>query len=150
MRPRAFPRRSPPRWSNESGSFFEPCCGPEDAPTHAITVTPNGNFLFSANNDATVGASSINADGSLSHVGDLNLGACDTGAITASNSFVWVTDTCNIGGGTGPWAVWTMSTGATGALTSSSSVPLTNVFSWLWSIDVDPVGNFVYAGDEGG
>src|SRR5579863_4640074 len=50
---------------NESGSFYEPCCGSGDAPTHVITVTPNGNFLYSSNNDATVGAYKINADGSL-------------------------------------------------------------------------------------
>jgi 6-phosphogluconolactonase (cycloisomerase 2 family) len=69
---------------NESGSFFEPCCSPEDAATHVLTITPNGNFLFSSNNDATVGAYKINTDGSLAHVADLNLGACDTGAITAN------------------------------------------------------------------
>jgi len=43
-----------------------------------------------------------------------------------------------------------MAIGATGALTNSSSVPLVSVFSWLWSIDVDPVANFLYVGDEGG
>ena len=131
---------------NESGSFFEPFT-PDDSETHVLTITPNGSFLYSANNDATVGAYKINADGSLSHIADLNLGACDTGAITANNNYVWVTDSC---GGQGPWNVWTMAIGATGALTNSSSVPLVSVYAWLWSIDVDPVSNFVYVGDEGG
>lgn len=132
---------------NESGSFFEPCCGPEDAATHVLTITPNGNFLFSSNNDATVGAYKINTDGSLSHVADLNLGACDTGGISANNSYVWVTDTC---GNSGPWNVWTISIGATGALTNASSVTLLGVDSFLWSVQVNPVSNFVYVGDEGG
>ena len=94
-----------------------------------------------------MGAYAINANGSLAHIADLNLGACDTGAITASNSFVWVTDTC---GNSGPWNVWTMAIGATGTLTNSSSVPLVGVDSWLWSIQVNPAANFVYVGDEGG
>ena len=132
---------------NESGSFYQPCCGSGDAATHVITVTPDGNFLYSSNNDATVGAYKINADGSLAHVSDLNLGACVTGAITASNSYVWVTDTC---GFSGPWNVWTMAIGATGALTNASSVALVGVDAWLWSIQVDPAANFVYVGDEGG
>ena len=29
---------------NESGSFYQPCCGAGDAATHVITVTPKGNF----------------------------------------------------------------------------------------------------------
>jgi 6-phosphogluconolactonase (cycloisomerase 2 family) len=132
---------------NESGKFYEPCCGVGDAPTHVITITPNGNFLYSANSDATVGAYTINANGSLAHIGDLNLGACNTGAITANNSFAWVTDTC---GNSGPWHVWTMAIGATGALTNSSSVALVGVDAWLWSIQVNPAANFVYVGDEGG
>ena len=37
---------------NESGSFYEACC----TPTHVVTITPNGSFLYSANSDATVGA----------------------------------------------------------------------------------------------
>jgi 6-phosphogluconolactonase (cycloisomerase 2 family) len=132
---------------NESGSFFQPCCGADDAATHVLTITPNGNFLFSSNNDATVGAYKINSDGSLAHVADLNLGnlACDTGGISANNSFVWVTDDCGQA-----FAVWTMSIGATGALTSASSVALSGVDGWLWSVQVNPVANFVYAGDEGG
>ncbi len=39
---------------NESGSFYEPCCGAGDAATHVLAVTPKGHFLYSANNDATV------------------------------------------------------------------------------------------------
>jgi 6-phosphogluconolactonase (cycloisomerase 2 family) len=132
---------------NESGTFYEPCCGVGDAPTHVITVTPNGNFLYSANNDATVGAYKINTDGSLAHIADLNIGACDTGAITGNDTYVWVTDTC---GNTGPWNVWTHKIGATGALTSASSIVLTGVDSWLWSIQINPVANFIYVGDEGG
>jgi 6-phosphogluconolactonase (cycloisomerase 2 family) len=132
---------------NESGSFFEPCCGPEDAATHVLTTTPNGNFLFSANNDATVGAYKINTDGSLAHVAELNLGmlACDTGGISANNSYVWGTDDCGQA-----FSVWTMSIGATGALTNASSVALNGVDGWLWSVQVNPVSNFVYVGDEGG
>jgi 6-phosphogluconolactonase len=132
---------------NESGSFYQPCCGVGDAATHVITITPKGDLLYSANNDATVGAYKINTDGSLAHIADLNLGACDTGAITANDSYVWVTDTC---GNSGPWAVWSLKIGVTGALTNSSSVALTGVDAWLWSIQVDPAANFVYVGDEGG
>lgn len=132
---------------NESGTFYEPCCGQGDAPTHVITVTPSGNFLYSANNDATVGAYKINTDGSLAHIADLNIGACDTGAITANDTYVWVTDTC---GNSGPWNVWTLKIGATGTLTNSSSVVLTGVDSWLWSIQINPAANFIDVGDEGG
>ncbi len=132
---------------NESGSFYQPCCGAGDAATHVITVTPKGNFFYSSNNDATVGAYKINADGSLAHIADLNLGACVTGGITANDSFAWVTDSC---GFSGPWNVWTLKIGATGALTNASSVALLGVDAWLWSIQVDPAANFVYVGDEGG
>ena len=112
---------------NESGSFYAPCCGSGDAATHVITITPSGSFLYSSNNDATVGAYKINTDGSLAHLADLNLGACVTGAITANDSFVWVTDTC---GNNGPWNGWTLKIGA--------------------SIQVNPAVKFLYAGDEGG
>ena len=132
---------------NASGTFYEPCCGTGDSPTHVITITPSGKFLYSANNNATVGAYTINSNGSLTHISDLDLGACFTGAITANDSFAWVTDTC---GSTGPWNVFTMKIGSTGALTKVSSVALTGVFSWLWSIQVNPVANFLYVGDEGG
>jgi 6-phosphogluconolactonase (cycloisomerase 2 family) len=132
---------------NESGDFFEPCCRVDDAPTHVIALTPNGRYLYSANNDATVGAYKINPDGSLTHISDLNVGACHSGAITANDNFVWVTDTCNDGG---PWRVWTSKIGATGALTKASSVTLTGVYSWLWSIQVNPAVNFLYVGDAGG
>jgi Lactonase, 7-bladed beta-propeller len=136
---------------NESGNFFEPCCGAGDAATHVITVTPKGKFLYSANNDATVGAYKINSDGSLSHISDLDIGACDTGAITSNDSYVWVTDTCGLGTTyNGPWAVYTLKIGSDGSLTSASNVALTNVYTWLWSIQVNPVANFLYVGDEGG
>jgi 6-phosphogluconolactonase (cycloisomerase 2 family) len=132
---------------NESGSFYEPCCGGGDAPTHVITITPNGDFLYSGNNDATVGAYKINADGSLAHIADLDIGACDTGAITANDTYVWVNDTC---GNSGPWNIFTLKIGTNGGLTNASSVALTGVFGWLWSIQVNPAANFLYAGDEGG
>lgn len=132
---------------NESGTFYQPCCGVGDAATHVITVTPNGKYLYSSNNDATVGAYSIGSTGALTHIADLNVTACDTGAISANNSFVWVTDTC---GSSGPWNVMTMTIGASGALTNASSVALTGVDGWLWSIQVNPVANFLYVGDEGG
>jgi 6-phosphogluconolactonase (cycloisomerase 2 family) len=131
---------------NESGDFFKPW-GRPDAPTHVITLTPNGQYLYSANNDATVGAYKINPDGSLTHISDLDVGACNAGAITANDNFVWVTDTCSLGG---PWKVWTVKIGATGALAKASSVTLTGVFSLLWSIQVNPAVNFLYVGDAGG
>jgi 6-phosphogluconolactonase (cycloisomerase 2 family) len=74
---------------NHSGSFFF-----SYNYGHVITVTPSGKFLYSANNDSTVGAYTIGADGSLTHVADLDVGACNTGMVTANDSFVWVTDTC--------------------------------------------------------
>jgi 6-phosphogluconolactonase len=131
---------------NASGSFFMPS-GTTTSPTHVITVTPKGKFLYSANNDASVGAYSIGSNGALTHISDLNVTACDTGAITANDSFVWVTDTC---GNSGPWNVMTMKIGSNGALTNVSSIALTNVFTWLWSIQVNPLGKFLYVGDEGG
>lgn len=131
---------------NESGSFYEPS-SQSDSPTHVLTITPNGNFLYSANNDATVGAYSINSDGSLTHIADLNTGACVTGAISATNSYAWVTDTCS---SSGPWHVITLKIGSNGALTVVASQTLTGVYTWLWSVQVNPVANFLYVGDEGG
>ncbi len=132
---------------NESGTYYAPCCGAGTAATHVIAVTPSGKYLYSANNDATVGAYAIGVNGALTHITDLNVGACDTGAITANDIYVWVTDTC---GNSGPWNVWTLKIGTTGALTNGSSVVLTGVDAWLWSIQINPVANFVYVGDEGG
>jgi 6-phosphogluconolactonase (cycloisomerase 2 family) len=132
---------------NTSGSFYEPNGSAGNSATHVITITPNGNFLYSANNDANVGAYKINTDGTLAHIADLNIGACDTGAVTANNKFVWVTDTC---GSSGPWNVFALKIGTDGSLTQTSSVTLTGVYSWLWSIQVNPVANFLYVGDEGG
>ena len=131
---------------NESGSFFEPS-SQGDSPTHVLTVTPGGKYLYTANNDATVGAYSIGSNGALTHIADLNIGACDTGAITSTDNFVWVTDTC---GGSGPWNVFTLKIGSNGSLTKTGSVALTNVYTWLWSIQLNPVANFLYVGDEGG
>ena len=131
---------------NESGNFYEPG-GSGDSATSVLTVTPGGKFLYSSNNDATVGAYSIGSNGALTHIADLNIGACDTGAITSSDSFVWVTDTC---GSSGPWNVFTLKIGSNGSLTKTSSVVLTNVYSWLWSIQINPAFNFLYVGDEGG
>jgi 6-phosphogluconolactonase (cycloisomerase 2 family) len=138
---------------NESGSFFEPCCGAGDAATHVITVTPKGKFLYSANNDATVGAYSIGSNGALTHIADLNISACasgdpdQTGAITSTDKFVWVTDTC---ANEDEWHVITLKIGSNGSLTQTNSVALAGVYSWLWSIQVNPAANFVYVGDEGG
>jgi 6-phosphogluconolactonase (cycloisomerase 2 family) len=133
---------------NESGSFFTPSAV-SDSPTHVITITPNGNFLYATNNDAMVSAYSIGANGALTHIGDLNVGASNTGAITANNDFAWVTDTNSTGCGT-IWNVMTMRIGANGALTNVSTTPLAGVFCWLWSISVSPDGRFVQVGDEGG
>lgn len=131
---------------NESGSFYQPVSS-GDSGTHVLTVTPSGKYLYTANNDAMVGAYSIGSNGALSHIADLNIGACHTGAITSNDSFVWVTDTC---GSSGPWNVFTMKIGSNGSLTKTSSVALTGVDSWLWSIQVNPAANFLYVGDEGG
>jgi len=131
---------------NSSGSFFEPCCGPGDAPTHVITVTPKGNYLYSANNDATVGAYSVNFNGTLSHIGNFDAGACATGAITSNNSYVWVTDTCS---DSGTWAVHTLRINSDGSLIAVGQVELTGVHGWLWSIQINPAAKFIYVGDAG-
>ena len=147
---------------------------------NVITVTPSGKFLYSANNDATVGAYTIGADGSLTHLADLNVGACATGMVTANDSFVWVTDTCynllpaiarpvgnrtirnaavsngqgakceTTGCGNGAGNVVSMSIGADGTLTRVSTLPLTNVFAQLVSIQVNPMAKFLYVGENGG
>ena len=145
------PTEIAPRVINESGNFFQPnsgACGGDD-PTHVLTVTPNGRFLYATNNDAMVSAYSIGSNGALSHIGDLNVGASNTGAITANNSFAWVTDTNSTSCGT-VWHVMTMRIGSNGALTNVSTATLTSVFCWLWSISVSPDGRFVQVGDEGG
>lgn len=134
---------------NESGKFYEPI-GSGDSGTHVLTVTPSGKYLYTANNDATVGAYSIGSNGALSHIADLNIGACATGAITATDSFVWVTDTCPAGSSGGPWNVFTLKVGSNGSLTKTSSIALTGVDAWLWSIQVNPAANLLYVGDEGG
>lgn len=139
---------------NESGAFFIPSTD-HDSPTHVITITPDGRFLYATNNDAKVSAYSIGSSGALTHIGDLDVGASSTGAITATNSFVWVTDTtmgvCPRGpGDLTPEHVHTMSIGTNGALTKVGTATLTNVFCWLWSIAVTPDGKVVQVGDEGG
>ncbi len=133
---------------NESGSFYENCC----APTHVITITPDGRFLYSANGDATVGAYRIDPDGSLAHIADLNLGACQTGAITANDSFVWVTDVCGSQGTgfRGPLSIWTLRIGASGALVHADHMAVPGAYAWLWSIQVDPTANFLDAGGGAG
>jgi len=137
---------------NESGSFYEPS-GSGDSPTHVLTVTPNGKFLYSANNDATVGAYTVGSSGVLTHIADANISVCTsgdpdtTGAITSNDKFVWVTDTC---ANEDEWHVITLKVGSNGALTQTSSVTLTNVDSWLWSIQVNPAAALLYVGDEGG
>jgi 6-phosphogluconolactonase (cycloisomerase 2 family) len=140
------PTEIAPKVINNSGSFYQPS-GSGDSPTHVITVTPDGRYLYSSNNDNTVGAYKIGSNGALTLIGNVDAGACDTGAITATNSFVWVTDTC---GNSGPWHVITMKIGSGGALTKGTTADLTSVFTWLWSIQVNPTGNFLYVGDEGG
>lgn len=137
---------------NESGSFYEPV-GSGDSATQVLTVTPAGKYLYSANNDATVGAYSIGSNGALTHIADISIGACasgdpdTTGAITATDDFVWVTDTC---ANEDAWYVFTLKIGANGSLSNASNVALTNVFSWLWSIQVNPAAGLLYVGDEGG
>jgi 6-phosphogluconolactonase (cycloisomerase 2 family) len=147
---------------------------------NVITVTPSGKFLYSANNDATVGAYTIGTDGSLTHLADLNVGACATGMITANDSFVWVTDTCynllpgivrpvgnrtvrngtadntqaakceTTGCGNGAGNVVSLSIGADGTLTRVGSLSLTNVYAQLVSIQVNPMAKFLYVGENGG
>ena len=134
---------------NESGSFYQPN-GNTDSGTTVLAISPDGQYLYSANNDATVGQYLISqTSGALTPIGagNLNIGACDTGAIIASLTNVYVTDTC---GSSGPWNVYSMSIGANGALSSPASVPVTNVYTWLWSITLSPNGKFLYTGDEGG
>jgi 6-phosphogluconolactonase (cycloisomerase 2 family) len=131
---------------NESGTFFQPN-GNSDSDSRSLVVTPNGKYLYSANGDATVGAYSIGSNGALSHIADLNIAACSTGAITANDNFVWVTDTC---GNSGPWNVFTLTVGSSGSLTKTSSIALTGVDSWLWSIQINPAANLLYVGDDGG
>jgi 6-phosphogluconolactonase (cycloisomerase 2 family) len=131
---------------NASGSFFEPCCGVGNAAAHVIALNPKGNYLYSANNDSTVGAYAVKFNGTLTHIADFDIGACATGAITANNSYVWVTDTCS---STGPWAVYTLKIAPDGTLTNVGQVTLTGVHNWLWSIQVNPAANFLYVGDAG-
>ncbi len=127
--------------------------------------------MYSANNDSTVGAYTIGADGSLTHLADLDVGACSTGMITANDNFVWVTDTCynlipgiargpvrnghaavcqNSGCGNGAGNVVSMAIGADGTLTKIDSLSLTNVYAQLVSIQVNPVAQFLYVGENGG
>lgn len=139
---------------NESGSFYEPS-GSADSPTHVLTITPDGKYLYASDNDNMVSAYSIGSNGALTHIADLDVGAISTGAITATNSFVWVTDTdpstCPSGpGDPTPEHVHTMTIGANGALTKVGTTTLTNVYCWLWSIAVSPDGKIVQVGDEGG
>lgn len=138
---------------NESGSFYQP--NTYDAP-HVIAVTPNGKYLYAGNDDSKISEYSINSStGALTHITDLDLGARSTGAVTATNSFVWVTDTdpatCPNGpGDSTPEYVHAMSIGSNGTLTFVNKATLTNVYCWLWSIAVSPDGKFVQVGDEGG
>jgi 6-phosphogluconolactonase (cycloisomerase 2 family) len=135
-----------PKVINESGTFFQPN-GTSDSDSRSLVITPNGKYLYSANGDATVGAYSIGSNGALSHIADLNIGACSTGAITANANFVWVTDTC---GNSGPWNVFTLTIGSGGSVTKTSSIALTGVDGWLWSIQINPAASLLYVGDEGG
>lgn len=132
--------------ANESGSFYLPYG--TGYPVHNITITPNGLYLYAGNDDTMVSAFSINqSTGALTHIGDADIGAgaCETGAVTATNSFVWVNDDCG-----DPWHIHTLTIGSNGALTYASTVDLLNVYSFLWSIAVSPDGKYVQAGDEGG
>lgn len=137
---------------NSSGTFFQPN-GVSDSDSRSLVITPNGKYLYSANGDKTVGAYSIGSNGALTHIADVNIAACATGdpdsagAITATDNFVWVTDTC---ANEDAWFVFTLKIGSNGALTNSSNVALSSVYGWLWSIEVNPVANLLYAGDEGG
>lgn len=135
---------------NESGTFFQPN-GNADSDNRTLVITPDGKYLYSANGDATVGAYSIGANGALTHIADVNIGACSTGAITANNSYVWVTDTCFAVNTTpASFNVFTLKIGANGSVTETSSIALTGVLGWLWSIQINPTANFLYVGDDGG
>jgi 6-phosphogluconolactonase (cycloisomerase 2 family) len=138
---------------NESGAFFQPN-GTTDSDSRSLVVTPNGKYLYSANGDATVGAYSIGSNGALTHIADLTITGCASGdpdgagAITSNNTFVWVTDTC---ANEDDWHVNTLKIGSNGSLTQTSSVTLTGVDGWLWSIQINPAAdNLLYVGDEGG
>jgi len=133
-----------------SGSFYQPI-GSGDSDTRVLTITPNGKYLFSGNNDATVGAYKINSDGSLTHITDLDIGACDTApSPRPTDSSGSTTHAATVGRGTSSWNVFTLKIGSNGSITKTSSVALTNVFTWLWSIQVNPAANLLYVGDEGG
>jgi 6-phosphogluconolactonase (cycloisomerase 2 family) len=138
---------------NASGTFFQPN-GNSDSDSRSLVVTPKGKYLYSANGDATVGAYSIGGNGALTHIADLTIGsACasgdpdQTGAITSNDSYVWVTDTC---ASETDWHVVTLKIGSNGSLTQTSSVTLTGVDAWLWSIQINPAASLLYVGDEGG
>lgn len=138
---------------NESGTFFQPN-GNSDSDSRSLVVTPAGKYLYSANGDATVGAYKIASNGALSHIADLSVGsACASGdpdqmgAITSTDNFVWVTDTCV---SENDWHVVTLKIGSNGSLTQTSSVTLTGVDTWLWSIQINPAASLLYVGDEGG
>ena len=142
-----------PKVINESGTFFQPN-GISNSDSRSLVVTPNGKYLYSANGDATVGAYSIGSNGALSHIADLAItSACASGdpdsmgAITANNGFVWVTDTC---ASENDWHVITLKIGSNGSPSQTSSVTLTNVDTFLWSIQINPAANLLYVGDDGG
>jgi len=135
---------------NESGTYFQPCCDPY--PTRVLAITPGGRFLYASNDDNMVSAYSIGSNGALTHIGDFDTGADATGALAATDSFVWVTD--NFGGTatpcSGPWNVIALRIGTDGSLTTVGSTSLLDVYCWLWSIAVSPDGKIVQVGDEGG
>jgi 6-phosphogluconolactonase len=137
---------------NSSGTFFQPN-GVTDSDSRNLVITPNGKYLYSANGDASVGAYSVGSNGALTHIADVTISGCASGdpdaagAITATDNFVWITDTC---ASEADWHVNTLKIGSNGSLTQSSSVTLTGVDSFLWSIQVNPAANFLYVGDEGG
>ena len=112
---------------NSSGTFFQ-LNGVTDSDSRNLIITPNGKYLFSANGDTSVGAYSIGSNGALTHISDVNIAACASGdpdgagAITATDNFVWVTDTC---ANEDARFVFTLKIGSNGALTNSSHVTLT-------------------------
>src|SRR5437660_1519125 len=64
-----------------------------------------------------------------------------------NDSFVWVAAVCGSQGTgfQGPLNIWTLKIDASGALTSPNSVAIAGAYAFLWSLQVTPSANFLYA-----